>query len=506
MIKTTNFLILFFTLLSINVNASNDKPNIIIFLVDDMGVMDTSQPFLSDENGNQKEYPLNHFYQTPNMETLAKKGVRFETFYAHSVCSPSRTSIMTGQNSARHGVTNWIKAEANNKGDFGPEHWNWKGIAKEDVTIPQLLKKEGYKTIHVGKAHFGPMNSEGGDPKNIGFDVNIAGNYIGHPGSYYGEAGYGNISGNKDRAVPDLEEFHGKDIFLSEALTLKAKEEITKAKEENKPFFLNMSHYAVHAPFQTDKRFIDNYKNLDYPEKAQAFATLIEGMDKSLGDIMQHVAELGIGENTIILFVGDNGSDAPLVMDKKYGSSTPLKGKKGMHWEGGMRVPFIAAWVSPNEKSTFQKHNPISQNTVQHQMGTILDIFPTVCKIAGVKVPKGHTVDGFDLHKQMAGKENNKRKTEFLNHYPHKHRSSYFTSYVLDTWKVVYHYPIEDSPKYELFDLEKDPYEKENLVESNKMQLNKMMLALKNKMDEQGALYPEKEGEKLHLIIPEVNQ
>ena len=111
--------------------------------------------------------------------------------------------------------------------------------------------------------------------------------------------------------MPGLEKYHGKDIFLTEALTLEANLAISQAQEEGKPFFLNMAHYAVHAPFYSDPRFADTYKNSGKSEKAQAYATLIEGIDKSLGDIMQHVKDLGLGENTIILFLGDNGSDAP---------------------------------------------------------------------------------------------------------------------------------------------------------------------------------------------------
>ncbi len=242
------------------------QPNIIVFLVDDMGLMDTSVPFVADSSGTPVKYPLNEFYRTPNMEMLAGQGIRFTNFYAHSVCSPSRTSIMTGQNSARHGVTNWINSESNNRTKFGPKDWNWKGLSKASVTLPRLLQQAGYKPIHVGKAHFGPINSEGENPLNIGFDVNIAGSSIGHPGSYYGQDGYGHLKGQKSRAVPGLEKYHGSETFLTEALTLEAKDAIAKAKEEETPFFLYLSHYAVHAPFHADARFMAHYKNSDKPE------------------------------------------------------------------------------------------------------------------------------------------------------------------------------------------------------------------------------------------------
>ncbi|CAM1374461.1 sulfatase-like hydrolase/transferase [Tenacibaculum xiamenense] len=478
------------------------KPNIIVFLVDDMGLMDTSVPFLTDNKNKPKEYPLNKLYSTPNMKMLAKQGIRFSNFYAHSVCSPSRTSILTGQNSARHGVTNWIRPEFNNKGTYGPENWNWKGLTKEGITLPKMLKEEGYKTIHVGKAHYGPIGSEGGDPLNLGFDINIGGSAIGQPGSYYGMENFGNLKGRKKRAVKGLEKYHGQELFLTEALTIEAKKFISQSKEERKPFFLQMSHYAVHSPFQSDKRFQEKYKNKKVPKKAKAFATLIEGVDKSLGDIINHVKNLGLGENTILFFVGDNGSDAPLKIESNYSSSFPLKGKKGTHWEGGMRVPFLACWISHDKNNKYQKELSIKKGMVQEQMGTIMDIFPTICDVVGIDIPRNYIIDGTNLKKQLSGKKNNRRKEIFLNHYPHKHRSSYYTSLVLSNWKVVYHYQIDGMPKYELYNLKTDPFESKNLVEGKPTRLKKMLKALKSELYDKNALYPIKNKEKLEVIIP----
>ena len=174
---------------------SSTKPNVVIFLVDDMGPMDTSVPFMTDKNGSPQRYPLNEWYHTPNMERLAETGIRFSNFYAQSVSSPSRASLMTGQNSARHRTTNWIRSESDNRCDYGPHDWNWLGLRRSDYTLARLMSDAGYRTIHVGKAHFGPFRSEGEFPENIGFDVNIAGSSIGEPGSYLGENGYGFIKG-----------------------------------------------------------------------------------------------------------------------------------------------------------------------------------------------------------------------------------------------------------------------------------------------------------------------
>ena len=237
--------------------ASSTKPNVILFLVDDMGLMDTSVPFVVDAKGEPQKYPLNEFYRTPSMEKLAAAGTRFTRFYAHSVCSPTRASIMTGQNSARHRSTTWIKPQSNNRGNFGPAEWNWTGLDKTSITLPRLLQGAGYKTIHVGKAHFGPDNHEGSEPLNLGFDINVGGFSAGQPGSYYAEQNY--ARNGKTGQVPHLEKYHGTDTFLTEALTLEANRHIEACVKEQKPFFLHMSHYALHAPFDSDPRFAKNY-------------------------------------------------------------------------------------------------------------------------------------------------------------------------------------------------------------------------------------------------------
>ena len=147
------------------VSAEDRPPNIVLMLVDDMGVMDTSVPFLTDQEGRPKRYPLNDFYRTPNMVRLAERGIRFNNFCAMSVCSPTRISIMTGQNAARHRTTNWINPDSNNAGPLGPPAWNWQGLTKNSTTLARLLQANGYRTIHVGKGHFGPNGSA---PANSG--------------------------------------------------------------------------------------------------------------------------------------------------------------------------------------------------------------------------------------------------------------------------------------------------------------------------------------------------
>ncbi|HSG72801.1 MAG TPA: sulfatase-like hydrolase/transferase, partial [Planctomycetaceae bacterium] len=406
--------------------TAGERPNIVVFLVDDMGVMDTSVSFLTDESGNPKRYPLNDYYRTPNMERLAARGIRFNQFYAMSVCSPTRISIMTGQNAARHHTTNWINENQNNGGPFGPPDWNWTGLKKNDVTLPGLLEAAGYRTIHVGKGHFGPRGHAGADPSNLGFEINLAGASFGAPGSYYGEKNYGLGTKRANHAVPHLDKYHGTETFLTEALTIETKKLISAAVEDDQPFYLYMAHYAVHAPFDSDPRFADHYKDSGKPANAQAFATLIEGMDKSLGDLLDHFDELGISENTLIFFLGDNGSDAPLGHQHAVACAAPLRGKKGAHYEGGMRVPFIAAWGKPNPGNPHQKRLPIAVGAIQSQTAAVYDLFPTILHFTGVESPDGHIVDGTRLDTLLTGKRDDSREETFLMNYPHApHRSDY---------------------------------------------------------------------------------
>lgn len=494
--------------------APAKQPNIVVFLVDDMGVMDTSVPFLTDDNGQAQRYPLNDYYQTPSMERLAAQGTRFNQFYAMSVCSPTRISILTGQNAARHRTTNWINPKQDNGGKYGPPEWNWAGLNQRDVTLPRLLASLGYTTIHVGKGHFGPEQHEGAEPLNLGFQTNVAGAAFGAPGSYYGEKNYGHGTQRADHAVPHLEAYHGSDTFLTEALTIEAKKCVDNAVQKEQPFFLYFAHYAVHAPFDSDPRFADAYRDSGKPANAQAFATLIEGMDKSLGDMLDHFEQLGIAEDTLIFFLGDNGSDAPLGHQHAVACAAPLRGKKGAHYEGGMRVPFIAAWAAPSETSVVQQGWKIPNGQIETHMASVMDLFPTILELAGSQAPVDHPLDGHSLHRLLNGEQDERHPKTFLMHYPHApHRSNYFTVYRDGDWKVVYHtLPQEptsgghiqfEGGNYELFNLAEDPFESTNLASQQPARLRQMMQAMITALGDHQAVYPiDADGNELRPQLP----
>ncbi len=470
------------------------RPNLVVFLVDDLGLMDTSVPFLTDDDGRPVRHPLNDFYRTPGMERLAAKGIRFNEFNAMSVCSPTRVTMMTGQNPARHGTTTWINPDNNNAGPLGPPDWNWLGLQPGDTSLAALLGDGGYTTVHVGKAHFGPRHTEGSDPANLGFDINIGGASFGAPGSYFAEDDYGFSTNRRRMGVPHLEDYHGTDVFLTEALTRETLKVVDDLAEDGQPFFLHLSHYAVHTPFQTDPRFAGHYEDSGKSDPAIAFATLVEGIDKSLADLLDHLHELGIAENTLVIFLGDNGGDAPLGDKHGITSSAPLRGKKGAHYEGGVRVPFIAAWAAPNPDHPLQQQLPIPAGAIQNRLASVEDLFPTLLQLAGVEPPDDHVVDGQPLQRLLTGADDDGREVRFLMHFPHgPHRSVYWSSLRDQDWKVIYHYhPSDESDggHYQLYHLAEDPAEQHNLADQQPDKLREMMQRLIDELETHGALYP----------------
>lgn len=483
-LRQVPFLLIGILILSEFISAVG-KPNVVFFLVDDMGIQDTSVPF-HYEKGKPITTENNRLFRTPNMKKVAEQGIKFTQAYAYSVCSPSRVSIMTGQEAARHKVTQWTdpasyKIKPGRRiGKIKSPNWNSRGIPLDAAILPQLLKNGGYGTIFAGKAHFGPNDTRNGNPINLGFDINIAGTGAGGPGSYLGQRHYSarHRGGNSKWDVLGLSKYHGTDVHLTEAITREVNNEITKIVKDNKPFFAYVSHYAVHAPFEIDKRFQKNYPQLRGARLA--FATMVEGMDKSLGDIIDHLEKLEVAENTLIIFYSDNGSDSPLW--------TPLlKGKKGHRYEGGIRVPLMFAWAKVNPNNKFQKSLAIQQGSTENDIVTCTDILPTILSIAGRQIPKNKNIDGHSLLKYLKGEKGTHRPQEFLTHFPHAHNNNYFSTYRTNDYKIIYNYV---SRKWELYNVVKDSAEKNNLVKEKKelaLDLANQMVA---KLDNQKAQYP----------------
>lgn len=447
-------------------NPVNEKhPNIILFLVDDMGWQDTSEPFWDSIT------PLNKIYHTPNMERLARQGVKFTNANACPVSSPSRVSLMTGANVAQHQVSNWTlnkdkPTDSPNK-LLSFQKWNYNGISPTPgdknafyaKCLPQILSENGYLTCIVGKAHFGALNTSAENPLAIGFDLNIAGHAAGAMGSYLGEENYGNKTKGgytPPWGVPDLEAYHGTDIFLTEALTREASKLIDTALAGQKPFFLYMSHYAVHAPFAADKRYYQKYIDKGMTPTEARYATLLEGMDKSLGDLMDLVEKRGIADNTIIIFMSDNGGYSVGRGGEAAQRNYPLRGGKGACYEGGIREPMIVYWPGITQA-----------NTVNATPVIIEDFYPSILEMAGIKKYKTpQHIDGISFVKNLKkGKGNPDRPLYF--HYPNNWGERQEDVGIPQSaikkgrWKLVHNY--EDG-KNQLYDLQTDISEKHDLA------------------------------------------
>lgn len=453
-----------------NLAQSSSQPNIIVFLVDDMGWQDTSVPFHSSRT------PLNAVYETPNMERLASRGMRFSSAYACSVSTPSRVSLLTGMNAARHRVTNWTLRKNTSTDrvcdtlDFPA--WNVNGITQfaeientcQVTPLPQILKNNGYHTILCGKAHFGAINTPGENPYHLGFDVNIAGHAGGGIASYLGEENFGNKTDGTQstpQAVPGLEKYWGKDIFATEALTFEAIQSLDKALLYGQPFFLYMAHYAIHIPINKDKRFYQKYIDKGLDPKEAAYAALIEGMDKSLGDIMDWLETKQIQDNTIILFLSDNGgfaTDSKWRSGELYTQNAPLKSGKGSVYEGGIRIPMIV------------KYPGITNSDAVCDVPVIIeDVFPSILEMAGIHTYKTiQKTDGVNFVPLLKSAETQKHKQRSLMwNYPNLWDGTGLGVGPACTirkgdWKLIFHY---DTGAKELYNLNADIGENNNLID-----------------------------------------
>jgi len=486
------FLLVFIALISLSCKQEKPaKPNIILFLVDDMGWQDTSVPFHTSITDFNKRY------HTPAMEKLAAEGMKFTQAYASSVCSPTRISLMTGMNAASHRVTNWT-LKKNTSTDHPNEilklpEWNVNGMSPipgiENTVyatpLPQILKDNGYFTIHCGKAHLGAMGTPAADPLNIGFEINIAGHAAGAPGSYYANNNFGNKIDEYTIpwGVPGLEKYYGKDIFLTEALTQEAIKALDSSMISDKPFFLYMAHYAVHTPIQEDPRFYNKYLSVSVPVVESKYASMVESMDKSLGDLMQYLDEKGISENTIILFMSDNGGLSAVARGGvPHTHNLPLSSGKGSAHEGGIREPMIVKWS-----------NVVQGGSVCDDYIIIEDFFPTILELAGISLYESvQQIDGISFVPFLRNTAQKNKNRKLFWHFPNNWGPTgpgigASSTIRKGDWKLIYYHSDQS---FELFNLKVDIGESNNLVNSEPVKLKELAMELSNYLRETEAQMP----------------
>ncbi len=371
------------------------KPNLVFILADDLGWADLGC------YGSA-------FYETPHLDQLAAKGMRFTDAYAAcSVCSPTRASILTGKYPARLHLTDWLPGRPDRPDQKLKRPEIIDHLPLEEVTFAEALREGGYRTGFIGKWHLGGPNYY---PEKQGFDLNVGGCARGHPPSYF-----------SPYRIPTLQD-GPKGEYLTDRLTDEALKFIDGA--GGKPFLLYLSHYAVHNPQQAKADMVAKYRAKTarlpppagpefLPEgKNQArqiqnqpvYAAMVQSVDESVGRIMQKLAELGIEQNTIVIFTSDNGGLS--TSEGAPTSNLPLRGGKGWHYEGGVREPLIVRWPSVTTPGSLC-HAPMIST----------DYYPTFLEIAGLPLRPRQHMDGVSFVPLLKGGAQPERPLFW--HYPH---------------------------------------------------------------------------------------
>jgi len=446
---TASFCLFFFYEMSFAQEKSH--PNVIIIMTDDQGYGDlgiTGNPHV----------------QTPVIDQFANENIRFNNFYVSPVCAPTRSSLMTGRYSLRTGIRDTYNGGAT--------------MASNEVTIAEMLKQANYKTGVFGKWHLG--DNYPSRPSDQGFDESVI-----HLSGGMGQVGdittY--FKGDKSYFDPVLwhnnkkEAYEGycSDIFTEQAISF-----IEKNKES--PFFCYLSFNAPHTPLQVPEQYYQQYKNIDPAsgfendsrpfvkmtekdkEDARKVYAMVTNIDDNLGKLLKKLNDLNIADNTLIIFMTDNGPQ-----QTRYVSG--MRGRKGDVYQGGVRVPFYIRYPS-----SFGRNKDIET------MAAHIDILPTIAQICDVELPKERIIDGKSLLPLIMGKEVDWVNRSLFFYWTRRYPEPYYNmalrkgSYKL-VGKTDYNAPIED---FEMFNLEKDSYEQKDIILENKIIANE----LKEELDE----------------------
>lgn len=428
--------------LSLPLSAQTYKPNIVFIMADDLGWSDLG--IMGSD-----------FHETPNIDRLASEGLLFDNAYASAANSaPSRACIMTGMYTPYHGVYTVSPSE---RGEIKKRRLipikNTEDVRTEFVTIAEILQQQGYQCAQIGKWHLGD-DKDGTGPLSQGFVWNVGGDRSGSPYSYF----YSYCNKNKnykchlnlDSGVPGE--------YLTDRLT----EEAISFIEANRdhPFFLYLSHYAVHVALQAPESLVEKYRNIEKGKYHSnlVYAAMIEKIDDSVGKIVSTLERLGIEDKTLVIFYSDNGGSEPVT------DNYPLRGGKGMPYEGGIRVPLIMKWPGRIERG-LKVSIPV----------TGVDFYPTFVSLA--KGNPAKDLCGKDIFSLLQKKE----KRDLFWHFPaylesylnsgKDFRATPFSIIRSGNWKLIYYY---ENDNVELFNLEDDLMELSECSEDNPYIVKKM--------------------------------
>ena len=463
------------------VNAK--APNLVLILADDLGWADTTL------------FGKTSLYETPNIERLAARGMTFSNAYAASpICSPTRASILSGQNPARHGMTAPAAHLPVEKfepvaGTTGPPHQkctNVKSATRIDPKMPTLgkvLNGSGYSTAHFGKWHLGLKPHT---PLDMGFDVDLP--HWHGPGpknGYLAPWGYAN---------PDFEEGkpgeHIEDRMAKEAV------QWLKSRDRNQPFFMNYWQFSVHAPFGAKPELIDRYRKKICQSEAQkspTYAAMVHSLDDAVGSLLDALDAEGIADETVIIFYSDNGGNIHCGLEEtdasgeKYitaiTSNHPLRGGKGGIHEGGIRVPAVVVWPGVTK--------PGSRNDTRIQSN---DLYPTILRMLDLQMPQDHAIDGVDFAKALKGEELD-RKPMFTFVPGHGNTPQWLPPSMAvhhGDWKFIrtFHYAEDGAHQYRLYNLREDIGESQNLASKYPKKVKEMDTLISDYIEEAGVVVP----------------
>ena len=430
------------------------KPNVLFILIDDMGWMDLGC------QGNKN-------LRTPNIDNLAKGGMRFTDAYAPApVCSPTRAAIITGQSPARLQITNHLPHQDR----FTPKDSKLlpakmlNHLSLESETLAERLKKDAhYATAFIGKWHLYTGRDKKYNPLNQGFDINIGGCSYGGPPTFFDPY--------RIDFLPDRKEGE----YLPNRLADEAIAFISEQSSKDKPFFVALWNYTVHWPMEAPDKLVEKYKNL--PVKGyrdHRYAAMIEAMDIAIGKVLKSLDDLNITEETLVIFTSDNGPFGGV------GDASPLRADKGHLYEGGIRVPLIVRWPGKVEAGAVEETPVI-----------LTDLHPTILSATGLDLNSTIPNDGHNLLPLLQGKEKLKNRAVYW-HYPNFafHRDNRLGSAIREgDHKLIHFY---DTDSVELYNLKNDIGEKNDLSGKMPQLASRLKNKLKVWLQDSGAVMPTK--------------
>jgi arylsulfatase A len=360
------------------------QPNIVLFLIDDLGWTDLG-------------FAGSTLYRTPHVDHLAQQGMRFTAAYsACTVCSPTRAAVLAGKYPARLHLTDWIAGHQRPFAKLQIPAWR-QFLPLEEVTIAEALKRADYATATIGKWHLG---GEPYAPEKQGFDLNFGGDHRGQPPSYFFPYGLPGVTTG------------AKGEYLTDRLTDESLRFIDAHRE--RPFFLYFPHYAVHTPIQAPAALVEKYRarvKPGDPHDNAAYAAMIEAVDQSVGRVLARLDELKLTQRTIVIFTSDNGGNLGGGR-QRITSNAPLRLGKGSAYEGGVRVPLVVRWPGVTRAGSTCDVPVIS-----------VDLYPTLLSAAGIAPQSTQVLDGESLVPLLKEAGELKRDAIYW-HYPHYHPGS----------------------------------------------------------------------------------